>query len=38
MITKIYTWTNSCFGVKAKLPELGSILGVTITRTAPQEG
>lgn len=34
---KIYTWTKMlrASDIKAKLPELGSILGVTITRTAP---
>jgi stage II sporulation protein D len=34
---KIYTWTKTlrAADVKAKLPGLGSILGITITRTAP---
>ena len=34
---KIYTWTKTlrASDVKAKLPELGNILGITITRTAP---
>ncbi len=34
---KIYTWTKTlrASDVKAKLPQLGSILGITITRTAP---
>ncbi len=34
---KIYTWTKTlrASDVKAKLPRLGSILGISITRTAP---
>jgi stage II sporulation protein D len=34
---KIYTWTKTlrASDIKSKLPELGTILGVTITRTAP---
>jgi len=34
---KIYTWTKTlrASDIKSILPELGSILGVTITRTAP---
>ncbi len=34
---KIYSWTKTlrASDVKAKLPQLGSILGITITRTAP---
>ncbi|NLK87987.1 MAG: SpoIID/LytB domain-containing protein [Clostridiaceae bacterium] len=34
---KIYTWTKTlrASDVKSKLPQLGNILGITITRTAP---
>jgi stage II sporulation protein D len=34
---KIYTWTKTlrASDIRSKLPELGNILGVTITRTAP---
>jgi stage II sporulation protein D len=34
---KIYTWTKTlrASDIKSKLPQLGSILGITITRTAP---
>ncbi len=34
---KIYNWTKTlrASDVKAKLPQLGNILGITITRTAP---
>lgn len=37
---KIYTWTKtlSASDVKAKLPSLGTILGIAITQTAPQTG
>ena len=37
---KIYTWTKTlrASDVRAKLPELGNILSVVITQTAPQTG
>ncbi len=37
---KIYTWTKTlrASDVRAKLPELGNILSVAITQTAPQTG
>ncbi|HEX2947286.1 MAG TPA: SpoIID/LytB domain-containing protein [Clostridia bacterium] len=37
---KIYTWTKTlrASDVRAKLPELGNILGIAITQTAPRTG
>jgi len=37
---RIYTWTKTlrASDVRAKLPEMGNILGIAITQTAPQTG